>query len=120
MLMALDCIMSVALPTASAEQLPHPLAPALLCTRARRARAPAAAADVQLVLANDPDADRLAAAEQVLEGGKGSGRFVTFSGNDIGLLLADWVWTNFRARHPEVRVRPVALHGMACGASACC
>ncbi|KAF8059165.1 PGM2 [Scenedesmus sp. PABB004] len=56
-----------------------------------------------LVLANDPDADRLAAAEQALDGaGRGTGRFTTFSGNDIGLLLADWVWTNFRQRHPEV------------------
>jgi hypothetical protein len=24
------------------------------------------------------------------------------AGNDIGLLLADWVWQNFRRRHPEV------------------
>jgi hypothetical protein len=165
----------------------------------------ATAAHVALVLANDPDADRLAAAEQIMDGktGKGTGRFVTFSGalacvcvcvcacvcvcvcvcvwvcvcvaaegdtaqhqvgcvharqpasktdhlllpcvaaarlptrthvhtrtplhpytphahptptphthpnthphttpgNDIGLLLADWVWTNFRRQHPEV------------------
>lgn len=55
------------------------------------------------MLANDPDADRLAAAEQQLGGdGGGSGQFTTFSGNDIGLLLADWVWTNFRKQHPEV------------------
>lgn len=62
----------------------------------------ATANNVQLVLANDPDADRLAAAEQTLADGKGTGQFTTFSGNDIGLLLADWVWTNFRKQHPEV------------------
>jgi len=65
--------------------------------------APAMANNVQLVLANDPDADRLAAAEQALgPGGAGTGQFTTFSGNDIGLLLADWVWVNFKQRHPEV------------------
>lgn len=139
---------------------------------------PAAAAtanNVRLVVANDPDADRLAAAEQVMNADhSGSGNFVTFSGtkigrtlqytgsagvwqrahcacgqavetacafacacssctrplaalrccgvrylcpamallcicvlviagNDIGLLLADWVWQNFRRKHPEVR-----------------
>eukprot|EP00775_Hariotina_reticulata_P013121 gene13121-13251_t len=65
--------------------------------------ATATANNVQLVLANDPDADRLAAAEQTMSpGGTGSGQFTTFSGNDIGLLLADWVWINFKQRHPEV------------------
>jgi phosphomannomutase len=62
----------------------------------------ATANNVQLVLANDPDADRLAAAEQSMQDGKGTGQFTTFSGNDIGLLLADWVWTNFKKQHPEV------------------
>jgi phosphomannomutase len=60
----------------------------------------ATATGTRLVIANDPDADRLAAAEQV-EGRPGS--FQTFSGNDIGLLLADWVWSNTRKRRPEVR-----------------
>jgi phosphoglucomutase len=69
----------------------------------------ATANNVQLVLANDPDADRLAAAEQTMQGGKGTGQFTTFSGNDIGLLLADWVWTNFRKQHPEVRWPDVSL-----------
>lgn len=63
----------------------------------------AKAAGARLVLANDPDADRLAAAEQALApDGSGSGAFTPFSGNDIGLLLAHWVWTNFRQRRPEV------------------
>ncbi len=38
-----------------------------------------------MVVANDPDADRLAAAERTADGG-----YASFSGNDIGLLLADW------------------------------
>lgn len=55
----------------------------------------AAASGSSVVLANDPDADRLAAAESV-----GGGTYESFSGNDIGLLLADWVWTNHRRRSP--------------------
>lgn len=68
----------------------------------------ATAAGTRLVLANDPDADRLAAAEQ-RPGAPGS--FQTFSGNDIGLLLADWVWTNTRRRHPEVGTGGVQEEG---------
>jgi phosphomannomutase len=64
----------------------------------------ATATNLQLVIANDPDADRLAAAEQTMADGKGTGQFTTFSGNDIGLLLADWVKTNFRKQHPEVGI----------------
>ncbi|GAX75901.1 hypothetical protein CEUSTIGMA_g3344.t1 [Chlamydomonas eustigma] len=49
-----------------------------------------------LLLANDPDADRLAAAERCtsspLSGSCGSWR--TFTGNEIGILLADWIWQN--------------------------
>lgn len=45
----------------------------------------------RLVLANDPDADRLAAAER---DAASPGGYRAFSGNEIGLLLADWVWRN--------------------------
>jgi len=48
-----------------------------------------------LVLANDPDADRLAAAEITDSGYK------MFSGNEIGILLADWQWTQYKKNHPE-------------------
>jgi phosphoglucomutase len=53
---------------------------------------------VSLVLANDLYADRLAAAEKY----PATGQWRSFSGNKIGILLAHWVWTNFRRLHPEV------------------
>jgi phosphomannomutase len=46
----------------------------------------------ELVLANDPDADRLAvAARSAPAAERGSGRLVTLSGNQIGVLLADFL-----------------------------
>ncbi|GLC44800.1 hypothetical protein PLESTB_001212600 [Pleodorina starrii] len=66
----------------------------------------------RLVLANDPDADRLCVAERrsaapaaapaAAGGGGGGGDWRVFSGNEIGALLAHWMWTNFRKQHPEV------------------
>jgi len=49
-----------------------------------------------LILANDPDADRLAVAERNLDG-----TWRIFNGNEIAMLLADWVWTQYKARHPN-------------------
>lgn len=43
----------------------------------------------RLILANDPDADRLAVAEKLADGS-----WKVFNGNEIGVLLADWAWTN--------------------------
>jgi len=74
-----------------------------------------------LVLANDPDADRLAAAERQLDGS-----YRAFSGNEIGLLLAHWVWERWRQAHPEVGQggggRQDGCHcpGRAVTASSCC
>jgi hypothetical protein len=56
-------------------------------------------AGARLALANDPDADRLAVSERVdlsEEVGDGGGvpHWQIFSGNDIGILLADWLWTH--------------------------
>ena len=53
----------------------------------------------RLLLANDPDADRLAVAERCPSA---PGGWLTFSGNEIGVLLADWVWRNHKRMHPEV------------------
>ncbi|GBG25996.1 Phosphoglucomutase-2 [Hondaea fermentalgiana] len=49
-----------------------------------------------LILANDPDADRLAVAEKLADG---SG-WKVFTGNEIGALLGFWEWTNYQ-RHKQ-------------------
>lgn len=51
---------------------------------------------MSLVLANDPDADRLAAAER-----QPSGEWHVFSGNEIGVLLGVWQWEEWRRTHPS-------------------
>lgn len=65
------------------------------------------AAGATLVIANDPDADRLAAAEWISADSDGlgltyarrapgsAGRWRVFSGNEIGALLAGWTWEGF-------------------------
>ena len=53
----------------------------------------------RLLLANDPDADRLAVAEQSTSA---PGGWLTFSGNEIGILLADWLWRNHKKLNPGV------------------
>ena len=63
--------------------------------------AAADAAGDTLVLANDPDADRLAVAEWTATGGTGGwtprapgapGSWRVFTGNEVGALLASWQW----------------------------
>ncbi|CAN0031767.1 unnamed protein product, partial [Choristocarpus tenellus] len=66
----------------------------------------AEAKGVSLVLANDPDADRLAAAEMQyppMEGGQGegAGTWHLFSGNEIGALLGHWQWTEWKRLNPD-------------------
>eukprot|EP01128_Nolandella_sp_AFSM9_P008630 TRINITY_DN5317_c0_g1_i1.p1 TRINITY_DN5317_c0_g1~~TRINITY_DN5317_c0_g1_i1.p1 ORF type:complete len:588 (-),score=161.29 TRINITY_DN5317_c0_g1_i1:353-2116(-) len=58
--------------------------------------ATADANDSPVVIANDPDADRLAAAEKL------NGEWTVFTGDQIGILLAHWLFIRQRAAHPEV------------------
>jgi phosphomannomutase len=58
-----------------------------------------------LILANDPDADRLAVAEWDPVDGKpgaapaeGTGQWHIFTGNEIGALFADWMFTRYVAK----------------------
>eukprot|EP00551_Chaetoceros_affinis_P007136 CAMPEP_0203666464 /NCGR_PEP_ID=MMETSP0090-20130426/3487_1 /ASSEMBLY_ACC=CAM_ASM_001088 /TAXON_ID=426623 /ORGANISM="Chaetoceros affinis, Strain CCMP159" /LENGTH=632 /DNA_ID=CAMNT_0050530341 /DNA_START=169 /DNA_END=2067 /DNA_ORIENTATION=+ len=46
--------------------------------------------DCDIILANDPDADRLAVAEKCRE----SGEWTTFTGDQIGTMLGHWIWEN--------------------------
>ena len=49
-----------------------------------------------LILANDPDADRLAVAEKEVD------KWKVFNGDETAILLADWVWTNAVAANPTL------------------
>jgi phosphomannomutase len=73
------------------------------------AMAAADAAGASLILANDPDADRLAVAEWVPAGSSvawasriagGAGEWRVFTGNEIGTLLAAWMYRGWLATHP--------------------
>lgn len=57
----------------------------------------AEASGASLVLANDPDADRLAVAERVGTA-TGTAGWRVLSGNEIGILLADWEWSQYKSR----------------------
>lgn len=50
-----------------------------------------------VIIANDPDADRLAVAEKLP-----NGEWKIFSGNEIGALLGDWMWTCFLKKNTGI------------------
>lgn len=52
------------------------------------AKATADRADIHLIFANDPDADRFAAAEKV------NGQWMQFTGDQVGVLLAFYIYTH--------------------------
>lgn len=59
-----------------------------------------------LILANDPDADRLAVAVKNTE----SKEWAILNGNEIALLLADYVWTHWsRGKTAEQKAKAVML-----------
>ena len=66
--------------------------------------AAAEAAGSNLVLANDPDSDRLAIAER-----QPSGEWRIFTGNEIGALLADWCVERYLEAHPSADVSKLLL-----------
>jgi len=49
-----------------------------------------------VILANDPDADRLQLAEK-----QSNGEWRVFTGNEMGTLLTWWVWKNWREKNPN-------------------
>ena len=63
------------------------------------AMANAAEVDADLIIANDPDADRLAVALPPTEPG---GAWQTLTGNDVGALLGDFVLAHTDEPHPLV------------------
>lgn len=56
-----------------------------------------------IILANDPDADRLAVAEKVGEDWK------TFSGNELGALLGWWLLKTYREKFPDKNISEVFM-----------
>ncbi|KAG8197321.1 hypothetical protein JTE90_013448 [Oedothorax gibbosus] len=52
----------------------------------------------KLILANDPDVDRLAVAEKLHDG-----KWYVYSGNEVGALLGSWLWDTL---DPELRKNP--------------
>ncbi|GMI43744.1 hypothetical protein TrCOL_g11690 [Triparma columacea] len=56
----------------------------------------AEAEDKDIVLANDPDADRLAVAER----DRATGTWTVFKGDQIGVLLGHWMWESFGRSAP--------------------
>lgn len=60
----------------------------------------AEAQGVTTILANDPDADRLACAEKDPK----TGQWKVFNGNELGALLGWWCVNNYKVLHPDVNL----------------
>ncbi|XP_023232490.1 phosphoglucomutase-2-like [Centruroides sculpturatus] len=56
-----------------------------------------------VILANDPDADRLAIAE------KNNGEWKVFTGNEIGALLGAWLWYAFEEKKTNIPASDVYM-----------
>ncbi|TKR78335.1 hypothetical protein L596_019154 [Steinernema carpocapsae] len=58
-----------------------------------------------VILANDPDADRI----QLAEKDSKIGEWRVFTGNEMGALLTWWVWQNWRAANPDADASSVYM-----------
>uniref|UniRef100_A0A1I7ZZH6 Phosphoglucomutase-2 n=1 Tax=Steinernema glaseri TaxID=37863 RepID=A0A1I7ZZH6_9BILA len=58
-----------------------------------------------VILANDPDADRIQMAEKDAK----TGEWRVFTGNEMGALLTWWVWKNWREANPEADASEVFM-----------
>jgi hypothetical protein len=78
------------------------------------------ACGAHVIVANDPDADRMALAERSGRYAPGvcgkmklncgaSGSFRIFNGNETAALLGWWMWTNFHDAHPEIPASQVRM-----------
>ena len=52
--------------------------------------------DCSIIIANDPDADRLAVAEKQKDSS-----WRVFNGNEVGSLLGWWALDNYKKKHPN-------------------
>ncbi|XP_069130799.1 phosphopentomutase-like [Argopecten irradians] len=68
------------------------------------AMATADANNCPLILANDPDADRLAVAIKLQ-----SGEWHIFSGNELGALFGWWRWHYYRQKHPDTPAKDIYM-----------
>ena len=66
------------------------------------AMATADASSITLILASDPDADRLAAAEKV------NGQWHIFTGNQLGILLGSYVFSRYPSSKPREKLAMLA------------
>lgn len=64
-------------------------------------------ADAELVIANDPDADRLAVALP-----SGAGHWRMLNGNQIGLLLADWLLEHWESKETPIVISSIVSSPM--------
>ncbi|XP_072748203.1 phosphopentomutase isoform X2 [Anoplolepis gracilipes] len=60
--------------------------------------------DSSIILANDPDADRLACATKTK-----SGEWHVFSGNELGALLGWWMIHTYQVLHPDVDMSDIYM-----------
>lgn len=58
----------------------------------------------RLIIANDPDADRVAVAEK-----QPTGKWIQFTGDELGTALAVWRWNQWRDSHPDADPSKIAM-----------